>query len=112
MMINFLYNLKHNKNFFFLKKLIPNSIKTKLKSSIPNYYYLPTNLEKIPFNNFPLRPKLNAELDINYQLNLKKKFDINCKQNSQMTYPDLITRLKSIFRMIVNLTFLILGVKN
>lgn len=109
MMINFLYNLKHNKNFFFLKKLIPNFIKTKLKSSIPNYYYLPTNLEKIPFNNFPLRPELNAELDINYQLNLKKKFDINCKQNSQMTYPDLITRLKSIFKDDSEFNFLDIG---
>ncbi|MDC0353775.1 hypothetical protein OAM83_00990 [Candidatus Pelagibacter sp.] len=108
-MINFLYNLKHNKYIFFIKKLIPSFIKTKIKSNIPNYYYLPTNLEKIPYNNYPLAPELNADLDINYQLNLKKQFDINYKQNSQMTYPDLIVKLKSIFKDDSEFNFLDIG---
>jgi len=108
-MINFLYNLKHNKYISYVKKLIPNFIKTKIKSNIPNYYFLHTNLEEIPNNNYPLGSELNAELNINYQLNLKKKFDTNFEQNSQMTYPDLILRLKSIFRDESEFNFLDIG---
>ena len=108
-MINLFYNLKHNSFFKFIKKLIPQFFKNIIKSKIPNYYYLPTKLKQLPLNNYPLKIELKSELSLNYQIKLKEKFDKNLTQNSQMTYPDLIEKIKTIYKEDHKLNFLDIG---
>lgn len=89
-----------------LKKLIPKFIKKRLSNLFPSYYFILTDLDKLPIVNY------KNIYGYNYQLRLIKKFNIEKKQTSHITYPYLIQLLLEKFKLDQKLKFLDFGGAN
>ena len=86
-----------------VKNIFPKFIKKKINKIFFKYYFVPTKFYDLP--------KLNYldEQTIEYQKNLITKFNLNNKQTSFMTYPDLMKLLLIKFDPNKNLNFLDIG---
>ncbi len=80
----------------FIRRLFP-------KFHLFQYYFLPTNLKRLPELNYPEKG------DIEYQRDLIKKFQISKKQTSSMTCPHLIELIHMKFNSNDNFYFLDIG---
>ena len=87
----------------YIKKIFPKFIRRKINKKFFNYYFLPTNLEKLPTLNYP------EDGNLQHQRNLVKMFNDKGKQTSFMTCPHLIELLLMKFKPGDNFNFLDIG---
>lgn len=86
-----------------LRKILPKLIRRKINQKFFCYYFLPTKLKSLPILNYPDKESYE------YQKNLIHKFDLEKKQTSFMTYPNLIDLLKKNFDINYDIKFLDIG---
>lgn len=86
-----------------LRKILPKLIRRKINQKFFRYYFLPTELKSLPKSNYPDKESYE------YQENLIYKFNLEKKQTSFMTYPNLIELLKKNFDLKNDMKFLDIG---
>lgn len=86
-----------------IRKIIPKFIRRKINKKFFKYYFLQTDLKKLPNLNYP------EDGNLEYQKYLIEKFNKTQKQNSFMTYPNLLELLSTKFTLDDNFTFLDIG---
>ena len=88
----------------FIKKIIPQHLRDRLYYKIFPFYFIPTNKDTFPKKNF-----VDNYNNINDQIKFIEKFNFNLKQNSEMTYPNLIELLMNKFKKDEKINFLDIG---
>ena len=86
-----------------IRKILPKIIRRKINQKFFRFYYLPTNLKNLPHLNY------KDEETFEYQKGLIKKFNVEKKQTSFMTYPNLIQLLSTKFNPTDSFKFLDIG---
>ena len=86
-----------------IRRILPKLIRRKINQKFFRYYFLPTELKSLPESNYPDKESYE------YQKNLIHKFELEKKQNSFMTYPNLINLLKENFSLSDNIKLLDIG---
>ena len=105
-----IYKLYYIKEFIkkitpsFIKKIIPQHLREKLYIKIFPFYFIPTNYDKLPISNF-----IDNYNSISEQTKFIDQFNLNFKQNSEMTFPNLIELLQSKFNKDAKFSFLDIG---
>ena len=84
---------------------LPRIISRKIHK-IFKIYFIPTKISVLPSLNYPISHNCN------YQNELIKKFKITQKQNSFMTYPDLVNLISSLYPKNEEFNFLDYGSEN
>ena len=88
----------------FVKKIIPQQLRKKIYLKIFPFYFIPTNYEKLPVSNV-----VDNYNNINEQIKFIDQFNLNNKQNSEMTFPNLIQFLQNKFSKDDKFNFLDIG---
>ena len=76
----------------FIKNIFPRMLRAKTYSKIFPFYFIPTNLNKLPNINF-----IDDYNNLDTQHKYIDKFYTNFKQNSEMTFPNLTQELHKKF---------------
>lgn len=87
----------------FLIRLIPYYIRKKISNIFNPYYFVYTDLQKLP------EIKIRSKFNLDHQFKLIEKFELSKKQNSLMTCPDLIKLLHTKFNSDDKFSFLDFG---
>ena len=88
----------------FIKNIFPYSLRVKIYSKIFPFYFIPTNLQKLPNINF-----IDNYNNLDVQHKYIDKFYSNFKQNSEMTFPNLMQELNKKFNADSKFKFLDIG---
>ena len=88
----------------FVKKIIPQQLRKKIYLKIFPFYFIPTDHDELPRSNF-----IDNYNSISEQIKFIDLFNSNFKQNSEMTFPNLIDLLKTKFNKDEKFNFLDIG---
>jgi hypothetical protein len=88
----------------FIKNIFPRMLRVKIYSKIFPFYFIPTNLNKLPNINF-----IDDYNNLDTQHKYIDKFYTNFKQNSEMTFPNLTQELHKKFNADSKFKFLDIG---
>tara|TARA_Y100000992_G_scaffold217023_1_gene149879 strand:+ start:1429 stop:2262 length:834 start_codon:yes stop_codon:yes gene_type:complete len=88
----------------FVKKIIPQHLRGRLYSKIFPFYFIPTDHDELPKSNF-----IDNYNSISEQIKFIDQFNSNFKQNSEMTFPNLIELLQTKFNKDEKFSFLDIG---